>query len=694
MNLTTAYSLWLAPLCVLLGVLYAWVLYRRAQHQHGWARWLVLTLSTLRAMVVAVLAFFLLEPMVRIWLREVRKPVVVIAHDGSSSLVIGGDTAAIRIAYAEALEQLSRKLGDKFQVSTFTYGQQVRDGLHFDQGDKRTDMDQLLREVYDRFSGPDLGAVILDGDGIYNRGRDPRYAANRLAVPVYTIAMGDTTVHPDLVLKAAEHNRITFLGNEFPILARIEARHLRGARTRVVVAQEGKELVSKDLTVTGDPLFVEVPLLVKATRPGLQRFSVVLNAVEGEVTTENNRLEVYVDVVDDRQKILLLAESPHPDLAAIRMALSSLEGYEVQLAMATDPGADADDYDLVILHQLPSQRARIDGLLKRCADRNIPICVVLGAASDLGRVTALGAGVEVIGMQRTFTDAQASFNKDFNLFELDPVLVRAFERFPPLQVPFGDYEAGPGAMVLFEQKVGVVRTAHPLIAFQQVGDRHVATICGEGLWRWRMADHQHNGSTARFDGLMHKLVQFLALRVSKDRFRVHHPAEFAEGERVIMTADLYNPAFELVNDPEATVVIRDEAGRDYPFSFSRGSIAYRLDAGSLPPGQYTWSARVEFGGEKFTDKGEFLVNELVAERLNTVADHGLLADLAAVSGAAMVRSGELDRIADILMERKDLVAQSHAQASFSDLIGLRWIFFLLFALLSIEWALRRRSGAY
>jgi hypothetical protein len=100
-----------------------------------------------------------------------------------------------------------------------------------------------------------------------------------------------------------------------------------------------------------------------------------------------------------------------------------------------------------------------------------------------------------------------------------------------LQVPFGAYETTFGANVLFQQKVGVVRTGYPLIVFQQQGERHFATICGEGLWRWRLADHQQNSTTSHFDRLVHKLVQFLALKVDKSRFRVSHQPEFAEGER-------------------------------------------------------------------------------------------------------------------------------------------------------------------
>jgi hypothetical protein len=97
-SLTTSYSLWLLPLCIALGVLCAWLLYRHTSEKQGWSTTVQWILGAARALVIALLAFFLLEPMVRVFLREVRKPVIVLAHDGSASLASVGDTGPVREA--------------------------------------------------------------------------------------------------------------------------------------------------------------------------------------------------------------------------------------------------------------------------------------------------------------------------------------------------------------------------------------------------------------------------------------------------------------------------------------------------------------------------------------------------------------------------------------------------------------------
>ena len=85
---------------------------------------------------------------------------------------------------------------------------------------------------------------------------------------------------------------------------------------------------------------------------------------------------------------------------------------------------------------------------------------------------------------------------------------------------------------------------------------------------------------------------------------------------------------------------------------------------------------------------------MVAELITTVADHALWQAMAARSQGAVVLAQEIDRIPELIKAMKTIVPRSYAHASFSDLIGLRWLFFVLLALLSLEWALRRRSGSY
>lgn len=692
MSLTTAHSLWLAPLCVLLGAFSAWLLYRGRWDRHGWSartRW---TMGVLRATAIALIAFFLLEPLVRIRTREVRKPVVVLAHDGSTSLVATGDSSAFRSGYAARLKALQEQLGERYDVRAFTYGSDVQDGLSFRQEETSTDIDQLFRSVYDRFAGSELGAVVVDGDGIYNRGRDPLLSAEKLGVPVFAVQLGDSTVRPDLRIRNVEYNQITYVGNQFPVVVQVQADLLHGRRTRVQITARGTEAAGKDILISGDAWYAEIPLMVKATAPGLQHWTVTVRPLEGEATKANNSQEIYVDVLDDRRKVLIVEKAPHPDVAAIREAMRSVEGYAVAWCTPDRLPKDAAASDLIILHQLPAPGMALQDLLRTIAARKIPTWTILGQQSDLRQMD--GSGVAIKAGGGGYSDAQAVVNADFSLFTTDPGDRLAYERFPPLQVPFGQYALERSATSFMDQRIGSITTAYPLIAFQARGDRRTAITCGEGLWRWRLADMQQNGGTQHFDKLVRQTLQFLALKQDKSRFRVEPEREYAEQDHVRIRAQLYNASYEAVNDAEAVITLKDEAGRELPYTFLPTGTGYELDAGPLPAGRWTWNAAATLDGERLTAKGEFLVKPMVAERMNTVADPGLWRRMAARTNGLAVQPDGMDRIVQALAARPELKARSYAHEQYGDLIGLRWLFLPILVLLSAEWALRRMNGSH
>src|SRR5690606_25543944 len=133
------------------------------------------------------------------------------------------------------------------------------------------------------------------------------------------------------------------------------------------------------------------------------------------------------------------------------------------------------------------------------------------------------------------------------------------------QVPFAQYALGRSATALLTQRIGSVRTGYPLFTFQAQTARRTAITCGEGLWRWRLADMQQNNTNAHFDKLVQKTVQLLALKQDKSRFRVRSEREFQQNEKVTLDAELYNASFEPVNTAEATINLTNEDGRELAY---------------------------------------------------------------------------------------------------------------------------------
>jgi hypothetical protein len=129
---------------------------------------------------------------------EKEKPVIIIAQDNSQSIVKTIDSSYYRSEYIDNLKHLIKQLSSDYEVVSYTFGQGVTSGdeKKLDPGfdENQSNISEMLQYVGEAYEGCNVGAVILATDGIYNKGLNPIAAARRLSFPIYTIAMGDTTI--------------------------------------------------------------------------------------------------------------------------------------------------------------------------------------------------------------------------------------------------------------------------------------------------------------------------------------------------------------------------------------------------------------------------------------------------------------------------------------------------------------------
>ncbi|MEM8909721.1 MAG: hypothetical protein AAGD05_17870, partial [Bacteroidota bacterium] len=233
-NLTFQYPTWYLLFCVGLGLLLTAVLYFRStsfREQSGVLNWV---LGIIRFLTITFIAVLLLSPLLKSIITEVKKPVIVLAQDQSESILANLDETE-KTAYQEAFQQLSSDLAAQYDLKEYAFGNVVREGIDFKYEDKVSNLSDFLASMYDLYSNQNLGAVIMATDGIYNEGSNPIYASTKLAAPIYTVALGDTTAKKDLVLKRVFHNKIAYLGDQFSIQVDIAAQNCTDNNTTLQV---------------------------------------------------------------------------------------------------------------------------------------------------------------------------------------------------------------------------------------------------------------------------------------------------------------------------------------------------------------------------------------------------------------------------------------------------------------------------
>jgi hypothetical protein len=283
----------------------------------------------------------------------------------------------------------------------------------------------------------------------------------------------------------------------------------------------------------------------------------------------------------------------------------------------------------------------------------------------------------------------------FSLFTISDDIREAVQAFPPLIAPFGDFKEGSNASVLFYQRVGRIDTEYPLLSLGEQSGTRTAILCGTGIWKWRLFDYLEKKNHDRFDALFSQISQYLSVKNDKRQFRVSLTKNvFDENESIIFDAELYNDNYELINEPSAQLLITDEDGKEYTYTFNATGNVYRLNAGILPVGSYRFRASTNTGSEPLSYTGQFSIQAVQLERYEMTADHNLLRMLSERYGGEFLLPSALSSITNKLSDRGTVKPVLFETLHTRSIINLKGIFWLILSLLSVEWFLRRYFGSY
>lgn len=686
MNLQFEYSAWFLVLCLILASFYAWLMY---QKKGPWSIRTKQILFAFRWLTAFTLALLLLSPLLRQIQNEYEKPNIVFAIDNSSSIN--------QIHSAQKLDELTSGLSELkenlssqgFEIQILTLGGKIEefDSLQFDY--QTTPLSELFKNLQIQYQGTNVQSVVLVSDGIYNSGLSPSFRPNPFST--HTLALGDTLPRRDVILGKLNYNKLSYQGNQFPLIAELSHHGFSSQSVNIKLEKSGKTIAETSRTLGAESALIEVRFEVDANETGLQHLIVRVEPVEGEFTQQNNILHAYVEVVEGKEKILLAAASPHPDLKALKAAIETNLNYEVSLYIPGIQTWKEDQYDLVVLHQLPSRKVN-DAHLNKIMQSKIAKWWIIGGQTDLAQFNSKNLLLDMLASSNETDQVRPVYNTSSNLFNYDAERQKQIESYPPVSAPFGRINIKSSFTSLLNQKIGSVKTERPLLVSGEVDEQKVAILLGEGLWQWRLDEYNETENTQSFDELTLKLVQYLSTKDDKRRFRIYPiRQEFMFNEAVTFETEVYNQLYEKVYGQNIKLSIKSESGlaENYSFVNSAGESKYKL--GSLKEGIYQYTASTLLDGKEETVKGEFNVNSSDLESTRLTADHILLKKISKQTGGQFFL--QLDSLSNYLASQ---TAQSiiHSQEELLPLINLKWIFFLVLLLISAEWFLRKYSGSY
>ncbi len=675
-------------ICMATGVGYGYLLYKA---KHPWSKLTNQVLFGLRVALVTFLAVLLLGPILKLTSNILEKPAFVFLVDNSLSIKEAVDSLQLKDLQDE-LNAVKKKLTDDgFEITQRNLSNEESENVLYTNGS--SNLSGAIRDLTADYEGKNLAGIVLVSDGIYNSGSSPLY--NLLRIPIYTVGVGDTAERVDLVLKNLAYNKIAYQGNRFPLKVEALVKGMQNQDISVSVFRSGK-LIDRQQRNSGSKQLVDFDFQLEATEKGIQRYDIAIEGLPQEQNQVNNRASAFIEVVEGKKKIVVIAPAPHPDIKVVRSVIEKNSNYEFILHI---PGikeattSQLDEADLAIFQQVTDMDGKTSALYSRYYKNNTALLVMIGPKTNLRQLVSNGIPIifENVGQ---WDDVTPLINSQFRDFSFGENINGIFARYPPASVPFGKFTYPTLAHVLLYQRIGSVATERPLVLSVDENNRKLGIILGDGLWRWRLNEFSETEKTEAFDEVFGKLIQYLSTKEDKRKFRSFPiQNEFTDAEAVVFESQVYNDLFEQVYGNKIDIELRDEKEEATRYDYVTGSGSSRYRIGSLKEGVYRYKATTLIEGKPEEVRGEFLVMAQMIESQNLTADFGLLRKLAVQTGGKFYQAQNVAKLDEDIRQTK-VKSLIHSEESFNSLINLKWVFFLLLLLVSTEWFVRKYSGGY
>jgi len=132
----------------------------------------------------------------------------------------------------------------------------------------------------------------------------------------------------------------------------------------------------------------------------------------------NNSREIFVEVIENKEKILILSSAPHPDISAIVNTIQGNEAYTCDYYSAEAFKGKIESYNLIIFFQIPSLSGLGNRYIQEAISKNIPCLFTVGAQTNFSVLNSLPTSFSLTSQSQKPNEVFATYNKAFSSFSV------------------------------------------------------------------------------------------------------------------------------------------------------------------------------------------------------------------------------------------------------------------------------------
>lgn len=633
-------------------------------------RWL---LFALRFVSLSILLTLLLNPILYYTLHREKTPQIILLQDTSESMnLIHGKTAK-----AANLKPLSERLAKRFQdagyeVSSFAFA----GGL---EGKKSSTL--LAKTLDDLASAKKLNnpeGIILASDGWL---RDESLATvSRLGSPFYILADSTNIPVPDLEVTSVRSNRYAYRGEPNTIRAEFVSRDYSGSATARLLI--GDKPISTQAVKLEDGRASTVDFTHRFNQTGFYKWRVELSPLGNESRLSNNSFPGAIEVLADKERILLISDKPAWDN---KFTLD---------AIAANPRWEATSYQ--------NRDGRLfngETQVNRLAAENLAAMIIINNGNlKLDNATAnfinsnfnKGIGLLYQGLpvpelasslpllrSNVLTSYQGFVNPTAQAsgYPMLSSLAAGAKDVPPLDYYY--VSASPGAEVL--ATINNPQNS-PAIAVKSTGGGRSLAFATLNLWRWQLLSGEEG-----YNKLISSCLTWLGNKSTGSYSAIYNNSYF-RGEEIKIRLRSEDEIRQSKLDANPRIRILDKDNKEVQADYmNRDGDEYSFAVDLKEPGTYSFEISDKESGQ--STKGRFELSESSLESRDFGYNLPLLSWLASETNGKLIYPSILESFSPLPAKPQEEVSRREVA------LYKKWYILSLFILtFCMELYFRRRWG--
>lgn len=663
-------------------------------------------LAVLRALALILIAFIIFEPILVLTEKKILQPVNLFFVDNSRSMTIDDGTDRIRLVnnFIDEISQ-SDLYGEK---RFYSFGSKINsvksDSLkELKFSESSTNYANIIEAI--KNSEENLSTITIISDGVITDGSAPIYNAKRTGIPFYNFAVGDSSKKRDVELKSVTFNDYIYSETATTISATVLNNGFADKNLSVEL-YEGSNLISQKSVLLDKSGVNSVSFEYKPIGRGEKKIQVKTSKLEGENSIHNNSKSFFVNILENKINILLIAGKPSADLTFIKTSLSSDLNFNVNtLTQITsdiflEPNQNRllDSADIIYFIDFPNQSTNNEFLSRvynKIKTKNVPLFLLISGDVVSQKFSAIEEIIPFSFSQLENNYLQVQPNPE-TTESSNPLINHSdfseWENLPPIPQPISNIRIKPESRVLLKIKVNGQPRNNPLLVTRNIGSKRSIALIGHDIWKWKLQTAKKDIKI--FDNFFSSSARWLNAPNEDKKVRIKSSKKFySTGELIEFSAQVYDELFNPLSDAEIKLNI---SSSEYQEEISLNSIGNGLYEGtlSLPKnGDYRFNGTAFLNGKNLgSDNGSFNVGDVDLELVENRMNFELLNQLSIETNGKSYTNNDKDRLI-----REIIQANQNSSKEKTIVLEIRlWsseiLLFLVIILFSIEWFLRKRSG--